>query len=78
MFEDLREIPVIDPLATDLALYEMLGLIFRGNAKSLSKILREVAHGVIALWLFISLSVAPGIRQVHEGGCISSFRCVPG
>jgi hypothetical protein len=47
MLEDLKKIPVIDPLATDQALYEMLGLIFRGNAKSLSEILRQVTHCTI-------------------------------
>jgi hypothetical protein len=47
VLEDLREIPVIDPSATDQALYEMLGLVFRGSAESLSKILREVTHGAI-------------------------------
>jgi hypothetical protein len=47
MLHDLREIPVIDPFATLLALYEMLGLVFRGNAESGSKISREVTHGAI-------------------------------
>jgi hypothetical protein len=44
MLHDLREIPVIDPFATLLALYEMFGLVFRGNAESRSKISREVSH----------------------------------
>src|SRR3954466_16168378 len=50
MLHDLREIPVIDPFATLLALYEMLGLVFRGNAESGSKISREVTHGAIVPW----------------------------
>jgi hypothetical protein len=50
MLHDLREIPVIDPFATLLALNEMLGLVFRGNPESGSKISREVTHGAIVLW----------------------------
>jgi hypothetical protein len=38
MLHDLREIPVIDPFATLLALYEMFGLVFRGYGESRSKI----------------------------------------
>jgi hypothetical protein len=33
MLEDFKEIPIVEPPATDQALYEMLGLIFRGDAK---------------------------------------------
>jgi hypothetical protein len=31
MLEDFKEIPIVDPPAADQALYEMLGLIFRGD-----------------------------------------------
>ena len=44
MPHELREIPEIDPLATLLAPYEMLSLIFRDNAEARSKISREVTH----------------------------------
>jgi hypothetical protein len=44
VLENLGEIPGIDPLATGLALYEMLVLIFRSNAEARSKISREVTH----------------------------------
>jgi hypothetical protein len=50
MLHDLREIPVIDPFATLLALYEMLGPVFRDNAESHSKISWEVTHGAIDPW----------------------------
>jgi hypothetical protein len=50
MLHDFREIPVIDPFATLLALYEMLGPVFRDNAESLSKISWEVTHGAIDPW----------------------------
>jgi len=50
MPHELREIPVIDLYATLLALYEVLGLVFRGNAESRSKISREVTHGTIDPW----------------------------
>ena len=50
MLHDLREIPVIDPFATLLALYEMLGLVFRGKSEARSKISREVAHGAFDPW----------------------------
>jgi hypothetical protein len=33
MLEDFKEPPIVDPPATDQALYEMLGLIFRGDAE---------------------------------------------
>jgi len=54
MLEDFREIPVIDPLATVLALYEMLVHVFRGNAESLSEILREMTHALIDPWLALA------------------------
>jgi hypothetical protein len=47
MLQNLGEIPVIDPLATLLAFYEMLGLVFRNNAEARAKISREVTHGGI-------------------------------
>jgi hypothetical protein len=50
MLHDLSDIPVIDPFATLLALYEVLWLVFRGNAESGSKISREVTHGAIVRW----------------------------
>jgi hypothetical protein len=53
MLEDLREIPAINPLATDLAFYEMLGLIFRGKAEARSKISREVTHDATDPWAWV-------------------------
>ena len=50
MLHDLREIPVIDPFATLLALYEMPRPVFRDNAESHSKISWEVTHGAIDPW----------------------------
>jgi len=47
MLQNLGEIPVIDPLATLLAPYEMPGLIFRDNAEARAKISRQVTHGGI-------------------------------
>jgi hypothetical protein len=47
MLQNSREIPGIDPLATLLASYEMLGLVFRNNAEARAKISREVTHGGI-------------------------------
>jgi hypothetical protein len=45
MPKDLREISVVNPFATLLALYEMLARIIRGDAESRSQISRKVTHG---------------------------------
>jgi len=66
MLEDLREIPVINPLATELALYEMFGRIFRDNAESLSEILRKMTHA-------LSIPCSEGRPSLERGPTIPTL-----
>jgi hypothetical protein len=78
VLEDLRKISIIDPLATDYALYEMLRSIFRGDAEARSEISREVAHSVPVLGLARSfgriLVTTPHTQLLAEPGA-AVFRC---
>jgi len=78
VLEDLRKISIIDPLATDYALYEMLRFIFRGDAEARSEISREVAHSVPVLGLARSfgriLVTTPHTQLLAEPGA-AVFRC---
>jgi hypothetical protein len=79
MLHDLREIPVIDPFATLLALYEMLGLVFRGNAESGSKISREVTHGAIVPWAWAGdASLVRRIKATRQARGFHLFAARPG